>query len=309
MANLGVMLSQLGLILNNSLTDQQITTLINLADLEEAEARPWARLKTEFIFNSFAGYTTGTVTTVQGSATVTGAGTNWTDAMIGMYFKAGGLTGSPASASTFAPVRIDSVASPTTLTLQTVWPYTGSAGGAYQIFPLFYSLPAFQRVVGVRQMVPLQRRTHEWINFRDPYRTQQSSPAVYWAPFGRDSDDNAKIELWPIETAANGYTAYGLKGHRDLQNPTDYPVIPSAVLVNKVAASAWSTLYSLHGDPRQANQRDYYQARYLEELNNALDSDREEYGTIGKIQEYQDSNEESGEYIPGLDAIFNRDPV
>jgi hypothetical protein len=303
--DLARMTAYIGLQISNQLEDGQINLLINLTHMEEVEARPWARLQTDFAFNSFGLYTTGTVSFTQGSPIITGAGTAWTTSMIGMVMRIGTISGT--ASTQLVPIPINSVdATNQIITLQDPYPLAGASGMGYQIFPLFYSIRGIQRVIGVRQQVQLGRRNHGFINQRDPYRYNQSSPARFWAPFGQNHDGSAKIELWPIETISNPYSVYGLKGHLDLMNPTDLPLIPSGLIVNKTIGKCCETVYSLTGDTRWVTQRDFYYKRYGDELDRAIESDREEFGVIQQIKD-SIGDPDSDSYRPGLDSFYNRD--
>ena len=274
--------------------------------MEEVEARPWARLKTDFAFNAFGQYTQGTVTTTQGSPIVVGVGTAWTSQMVGMSISVGQL-GSPSSSTQIVPIPIDSVQSATQLTLRSPYSLGGGTSIGYQIFPLFYSIPGMSTVLGVRQQVPLGKKTHEQINLVDPYRQQRSSPATNWAPFGLDHNGQAKIELWPIETNSNPYLVYGLRGHIDMVDPSDLPLIPAPVIVAKTMAKICETLFSLTGDNRWGPQRQqFYYQRYMAELEMAIDTDRGQYGVQGQVRDSLGDPDNNG-YTPGLDQVFNRD--
>lgn len=81
-----------------------------------------------------AEYSTGTITLTRGSATVTGSGTAWlANASAGMFLFA---NTNDASAGTFTDTLIGtvrSVNSDTSLTLDTLSPYSGSAGRSYTL--------------------------------------------------------------------------------------------------------------------------------------------------------------------------------
>lgn len=302
--DLARMTAYIGVVINNELTDQQIQLLLNLSHMEEVESYPWARLQTDFVFNSFQLYTTGTVAFTTGSPIVTGTGTGWTDSMIGMVIRIGTI--SSTASTQLVPIPIDSVQSATQLTMSDVYPLNSGSGLGYQIFPLFYSAPQIQRVLSIRQQVALGRRSHQWFNNVDPYRYNQSSPARYWAPFGQDDNGFAKFELWPIETTANPYSVYGLKAHIDLVNPTDLPLLPSGLIVQKTIGKCCEALYARNGDPRWVSPRDYHYQRYKDEKEEAVNSDREEFGTISQIQDQQ-TTPDTDSFRPGLDAFYNRD--
>lgn len=300
---LAQMTAYIQVIIQQQLTDQQVTMLVNLAELEEIEARSWASMQAEVSFNSFALYTTGTITVTNGSPVVTGSGTVWTSNMAGMVMRAG--TSTATATTQLQPINIDSVQSATQLTLQDPYPLATQSALGYQIFPLFYSIPALNRVMGVRQQIILGRRTHDWINTVDPYRYNQSSPARFWAPFGNAHNGNAKVELWPIETSANPYTAFGIKQRMDLANPSDTPTLPSGVVMNKAIVKCCETLNSLTGDQRWSNQRDYYFGVYQNQLERAIDSDNERFGVTAQIRDSYTTPDSDG-YTPGLDYFWNR---
>lgn len=303
--DLARMTAYIGLQVNNQLTDGQIQLLINLTSMEEIEARVWARLQVDIAVNSFALYTTGTTTVTQGSPLVTGVGTGWTSALTGMNFRAGISTpGGPSQQ--YSPIRIDSVQNATHLTLATVYPQVGGTLLGYQIFPAFYSAPGLARITSIRQQISLGKRTHKWFNNRDPYRINQASPATFWAPFGTDHNGNAMYELWPTETNANGYIIGGFKAHEDMVNPTDLPLLPAGIIINKTLGKVSETIYSLTGDGRWVTQRDFYYGRYKDELDNAIEADREQFGVISQVQDAA-TDPDSGNMIPGFDQFPYRD--
>jgi len=288
--------------IQSQLTDQQLILLLNLAEIEEVESRAWSRLKTDFTFNSFPLYTTGTISVTQNSPIVQGTGTAWTSQMQGMVLRPGQSTGT----GQLVPIPIDVVNVATqTITLRSPYPTTSQSSLGYGIFPMFYSIQGMQEVLGIRQLRPLGKTSHDAINLIDPYRYQSSSPAICWAPFGLDHDDNALAELYPIETAANVYSVYGLRQHIDLENPTDMPLIPSAVLVNKAAMKACESLLALTGDERWSNQRDYFAGRFQYERDTCIERDTQTYGAPAQIQDSV-GDPDTGGYYPGIDYIASR---
>lgn len=78
-----------------------------------------------------APYTTGTVTAVNGSASIVGVGTTWTSAMVGRKIRI--ASGQPY-------YRIKSIDSTTTLTLTTVFQDTSATTAAYNIYKDEYRL-------------------------------------------------------------------------------------------------------------------------------------------------------------------------
>lgn len=301
------MLNYLSILTSQQLTQAQLTTLLNMSDLEEVEARAWARLKVEITINSFALLSVPSVTVTQGSTTVTN--NSGTFPAVTAQFVVS-TSGQP-----YAPIPVVANASASsTLTLVNPYPAPSSGTASLSLFPMFYSATdgfgtILQQVIGVRQTVPLIRRTHEWINLQDSYRAQTSSPANFWAPAGFDVNDVMQFEMWPIETVANAYVVYGLKGHIDMVNPTDVPAAPSGVVMQKAMMKSCETLYALTGDSRWTSLRDFYAMRYDVELQKALDEDKEQFGVIAQVQDSAFSAEGSGKFVPGLDVLFNRDAI
>lgn len=307
MSNLATMLSYVTIITANQLTQDQLTALLNMSDLEECESHPWARLKGEIAITSYPLTTFTNVQVTNGSQVVISTNTSFPP-VTAQYVAT--VSGQPYAT---IPVIANPVAS-SQLMLVNPYPGSTSSTASLNLFPLYYSATdsfgtVFQQIMGVRQTTPLLRRTHEWINIVDPYRNSTASPAQFWAPAGRDVNDAGQFEMWPIETAANAYIVYGLKDHVDMVNPTDIPAVPSAVVMAKALRKACETLFSLKGDPRWSGLMTFYEGQYNNELQRILDSDQQQFGIQGRITDVTNSAEGTGQAFPGLDIIFNRDPV
>lgn len=76
-----------------------------------------------------ADYTTGTVTATNNSTTITGSGTTWTAAMVGRWF----VVDDPTAPGQGYWYRISAFNSTTSLTIETSWEGTTSAGVTYRI--------------------------------------------------------------------------------------------------------------------------------------------------------------------------------
>lgn len=96
----------------------------------EVRALPYQNSRT--IVTTLGSYAEGTVALTNGSATVTGTGTTWTDSMVGAAF---------AIQSLNAPYRITAVASTTSMTLDAVWSGESISGEGYMIAQDKYDLP------------------------------------------------------------------------------------------------------------------------------------------------------------------------
>ena len=327
------MLAEMDIILATQLTQPQLTTLLNLCDQQEVEARPWCRLKAEIFVNSFPITLFPSCSVTFGNPLITSTGMAFPP-VTGQYVVT-------VAGQSYAPMQVvPNASSSLSLNLAAPWPGVGANNVGVTLFPMFYSaeaisqptvvggsprgpreptgnpsLPAplqtiiLQQIIGVRQQTALLRRTHEWINLVDPYRAQSASPSQCWAPAGRDVNDVGQFELWPPETSANAYVVYGLKGHIDMVNPTDLPAVPSAVILSKALMIACESLYTLNGDARYATMIEHFSQRYDAELEKALDEDREQYGTVQQITDQLNSDSGSGQAYPGLDYLYNKDWV
>src|SRR6185437_4909739 len=99
-------------------------------------------------------YSTGTVSVTLGSPVVTGSGTGWTQANVGMQFRLGFTTGFQ---------NIQSVQSATQMTLDLPWGNPSQAAAGYQILQNWFSFPNIKRI-------------KEMVNQRQGYRLLLNIP-------------------------------------------------------------------------------------------------------------------------------------
>lgn len=101
--------------------------------IEVVSERDWSwMLVRNFRVLTIAPYTTGTLTGSVGSASLTGSGTTWTDAMVGRFIRIDGVPDL---------YRIASRAGNTAITLDEPLADAPSAGGTYEILAVDYDLP------------------------------------------------------------------------------------------------------------------------------------------------------------------------
>lgn len=149
---------------------------INEGGKEVGRVHDWDCLKAHSQINCVENYSAGTVTTTNGSRTVTGSGTTWTSAMVGRYFK------SSAGDNWYRIVRFVST---TELTLET--PVTESSGGGrtYDIWKRFYHVPSLFRSVKVLGKwigeQRLEQRDAQHVADRSPQETEGEPTDAYEA--------------------------------------------------------------------------------------------------------------------------------
>lgn len=289
----------MAVVLNNFLDQTQIATLLNKADAEECETGEWARQKARMTINSFASVTYPSITATQGSTLVQNNSGNFAAVTAQMAFR--------VSSQFYSPISV--VPNPntsSTLNLTAPWPSAGGSGLSGVLMQLYYSVPNWQEITGVKYLTDLRYLTQDELDRLDPWFSQIASPALRYVPAGMDTvtvpgQESAQVTLWPIETAANPYTFRGIKGHVDMVNPNDTPLMPATVIVAKALAEACETLYVLRGDSQWQDMRNYYRQIYETERDRALERDRKQYGVIHQVRDSRNIG------AVGLDIIPFRD--
>lgn len=141
-------------------------------------------------------YTTGTVTVTQDSATVTGAGTTFTAAMVGRLFQ---VTGDDNY------YEISAYVSATEITLASTYTETSGGTKSYSIYKTDYPLASdFKKMIWVKQLVtPLKMTSIPEVPFNDWYPDMfirgSSEPDGYTLT-GIDSSGYYTIRFTPVQT-------------------------------------------------------------------------------------------------------------
>lgn len=176
---------------------------VNDAFRRVAERRPWSWLVKQGQFLCTALYNTGTVTTVQGSATVTGAATAWTAALIDRQFRL--TTTTPIYTITAVDVGLQ------TLTLDLPWGPAAYVNSGYEIYTAYATAPAdFNYFITVwdpnfnwqLHINMSQRELNTW----DAQRSNRGqaylvAPRDYYIPSG-GTVPLPRFEIWPHVTSA-----------------------------------------------------------------------------------------------------------
>lgn len=254
------------------------------------------RKETEFIFPG--PYTTGTVTTVQESAAVSGSGTTWTTAMEGrQFFIAAG-----------AAYTIEAVTGTTSLTLDR--PYGGAslAGQAYTIQKVLVTAPS--DMLALRSVRDLENNWKLRLDFKqeqiDAFDAQRTSTGTPWmlATAPPSTAGLIRYELWPRLGAAKTYSVRYLRKPALLAVATDTPIFPISARRELLINGALAELCKWPGSSANKNpffgiqQHQIYEQSFMTELKICQREDQEIYQTD---IEYADDDEAC--WAP-LDAAF-----
>ena len=154
-------------------------------------------LKDYSYINIIPVYDTNTVTVTQDSATVTGASTVFTSAMVGRLFKVDDDDNY---------YEISAYVSGTEITLASTYTGTGGAGKSYNIYKTDYALASdFKKLVWVKQLItPLKMTSIPEVPFNDYYpdmfsRGDDVNPDGYTLT-GTDSSGYYTIRFTPVQT-------------------------------------------------------------------------------------------------------------
>lgn len=164
---------------NHSLATMVVANeILQQAFRDVNEGHRWSYRRRETAIQTTAPYSTGTVTVTSGSATVAGAGTAWTAAMVGRAIR---LAGDPA----YVFVKAVDVAAQT-LTLgdpqgtNITWPGATASAQTYSIFQHQYALPSdVDLILLPSRNFPLLEKWREFFDRLDPARTSTGDPLYY----------------------------------------------------------------------------------------------------------------------------------
>ncbi len=203
------------------ITDDDVAVVVKQAlndVLEEiCQAYNFSWLYGDGSFVTVAPYTTGTVTAIEGSTTITGTGV-FTTAMVGRKFYCEDAT-----------YKISARVSNTEITLATVYAGAGGAGLTYKIYQDEYSLSSsVEDVLSMRQENWPQKLTKKGIEEMDAYYPQRTSfgyPSIY-SIVGYDSTGYIKVAVYPIPNQARNIYYRYKKRVTEMSADNDTPIIP-----------------------------------------------------------------------------------
>ena len=237
------------------LTDADANRGIKQAHRMMATTYQWSFRRRETVIQTVAPYTTGTVTVVAGSATVTGAGTAWMSAMVGRQIRVTGenvffyISAVNVGLQTLTLANAQLVAVP--------WVKVGASGQTYAIFQDQFAVPADLALVLTQVGTwPLLETSLMEIDLVDPARTSTASGTPdrwYWVRSTIVSGVETRyLGLWHVPGSALTLRVPYLIEPPDLDADTDLQVCPSEVLELAAGMKCALRVFGVTGDPRWA---------------------------------------------------------
>jgi hypothetical protein len=199
------------------------------------DRRLWYGLLVKGQLVSSGFYSTGTLTTVDGSPIVTGIGTAWTTSLVGQALRVGYTT------PIYQIIAVD--ATHQTLTLELPWGGPAYSGIGYYITQYYYSIP---NIKFIYTAVNLQLQYRLWTNVAqtlldniDPSRLRVMYPYVL-ATMPPDPQGNYQVEMWPASTTALAFPYKAYVQPPNLVNDSDSlpPFIRCDIIVARAVADA-----------------------------------------------------------------------
>jgi len=179
--------------------------------------------------------TAGTITTTQGSKTVTGDATAqavWDNSLVGKYLKADSKNGWFEIAA-FSNNQI---------TLRSNWFDDTVTAGGYTITTRTITLPKNIRAIGamrdLKHNTSISRIMLDDLDFADPGRTQRDGGPQVFSEVGVNDNEERIIEFYPYtsEDVLVAYTGYlkleRFEGHQEVPNFIDFYMIIEGVKMN-----------------------------------------------------------------------------
>lgn len=187
--------------------DTSVLRYLDLAGRELWNARPWKERQKEANILTVAPYQTGAVTVTNLSTTLTGSGTTFTSAMVGMKFTLG--TGGPW-------YRISGFTSVTQLTLARAYQEVTASAQGYTIYQDEYDVGTDVEVVRECDLLLSRYRGKlRSVNTADldgaTYMTSSISIPQAWALCTETTAGSIRVRLWPIPDTVYAFRCLYLK--------------------------------------------------------------------------------------------------
>lgn len=244
--------------------------VVNNAYSQLLRYRPWVETLRQRVVTSQAPVTAGTVTVGNGLTLVTGAATAWTSALVGRYLRIGQR----------AQIRIESVASATSLTLSQNWDDISLSAQKYEINQIRFALPLdaerVLRIVGPQWFL---NRQNAWlIDIQDPIRILHGPPLVYTEITQFDGNNGVKeVEWWPIPNSIQMHMVSYRATIPPLVADSDTPVLVEDTITKLAQAEACRMLYSRSGEAAWNTLAGEFQTIYVEMRDSLAREDRRKH--------------------------------
>jgi len=198
--------------------------LVNNAYVRAIDTPRWSALRAQDEFFIPAGDDVGTVTVVNDNATVTGAGTAWTSALVGQQFYVGGIT---------PFYTVTAVGGVGTLTLDRPFGGLSGAGLSYAIQLIYLAVPSdFAHFIDIVDVTNNWRLRHgitvEMLDIFDAERSYSGTPFILAAIQPTSLGGRPRYELYPRPPVAGGLS-YPFRYQRrpaELSANSDLPLYP-----------------------------------------------------------------------------------
>jgi hypothetical protein len=217
---------------NSNASVAMAQTWLNNALRATVDRRLWYGMLRKGQIVSPAYYSQGTIAVMNNSATVTGNGTNFTTALIGLSLRVGYIN----------PIyNIIGVPNSTTLTLELPWGSPSQSSTGYFITQQYYSIPNIKFII---ECINLQLQARMWTNLNqstldaiDPSRLQILYP---WglASMPPDPSGNFQFELYPASMIQQAFPYIAYVQPPNLVADTD--VLPAFMRSDVLVARAIS---------------------------------------------------------------------
>ena len=266
-------------------TSAEADAFIQTAFSQIWEAHEWSQRKTDGLVAIVADYTTGTVTTSVGSASITGGSTVWTSAMTGRWIRIGSIN--ELFKFTYVSGTSATIESPTG---GTGWQAAAQSAVTYVLFQHIYTLATdVDQVLLPTREYALGATTREHLDRIDPVRVSTGQPYC-WAPRELASTGAYQIEFWPRPNAAGVVRVPYLKLAPTLGQSTDILIRQDTV---EYLASHKAAIFLLakHGDVKYGALAGLYWNLYagdpndkkLGALETAIMQDQSKYGSVSHL--------------------------
>lgn len=212
-------------------TYDDVLGAINSRHSDLLESFDWSRKKTSILLTAVPDKSDGTLAVNNGSATVHGTGTTFTQSNVGSSIKIGSDTSSIYTVKTVTTAMQLSLGDDNGSPVG----YAGDSNPSsnYVLFKRIYSLGrGVEQIRSVQGKVPLTEVSEEYLDSLDPGRMISGSDPIYFARVQRNmtgTNDIAQIEFYPRPSIPQVITVKIQKGHVDLL-PSQNPIVPSGPL-------------------------------------------------------------------------------